>query len=99
MKIATRILSRLALIAAMLWIALPAIVVAANPAQIDGEACPCCEGKAALGAIFACPGCQAGIATESGGAAPQTVTTAAWLVCLSTTGTGVEPTPAEPPPR
>jgi len=99
-KIATRFLSCLALLAAMLWVALPAVVVAAAaPAEIEGEACPCCEGKAALGAILACPGCQAGIAAEGELAAPQTFTNAAWLIGPSTTGTGIEPTPAEPPPR
>lgn len=99
-KIATRILSCLALLAAMLWVALPAVVVAAAaPAQIEGEACPCCDGKAALGAILACPGCQAGIAAESGLSAPPTFTNAAWLIFPSTTGTGIEPSPAEPPPR
>ena len=99
-KMLTRVLSCLALLAAVSWVALPAIVVAAAPAaQIEGEACPCCEGKAALGAILACPGCQAGIAAEAGLAAPQTFTSVAWLIYPATTGTGVEPSPAEPPPR
>jgi hypothetical protein len=99
-KFVPRILSCLALLAAMLWVALPAVVVAAAPpAQVEGEACPCCAGKAALGGILACPGCQAGIAAESGLAAPPTFTNSAWLACPSTTGTGIEPSPAEPPPR
>jgi len=99
-KIAARFLSCLALLAAMLWVALPAVVVAAAaPVQTEGEACPCCDGKAALGAILACPGCQAGIAAESGLAALPTITTVAWLTFPSTTGTGIEPSPAEPPPR
>jgi hypothetical protein len=99
-KVVTRILSSLALLAAMLWVALPAVVVAAaTPAQIEGEACPCCEGKAALGAILVCPGCQAGIAAESGLAALQSFTNAAWLVGPPAIVTGIEPVPAEPPPR
>jgi len=99
-KILTRVLSCLALLAAVSWVALPAIVVAAAPAaQTAGEACPCCDGKAAFGAILACPGCQAGIAAEGVRAAPQMFTNTAWLIGPSTTGSGVEPTPAEPPPR
>jgi hypothetical protein len=99
-KIATRFLSRLALLAAMLWVTLPAVIVAAAaPTQIEGDACPCCEGKAALGAILACAACQAGIAGEGTLAAPQTFISAAWLIGPATTGTGVEPSPAEPPPR
>ena len=99
-KIAARTLSRLTLLAAMLWVTLPAVVVAAAaPAQIEGEACSCCEGKAALGAILACAGCQAGIAGEGTLAALQTFTSVAWLIGPSTTGTGFEPSPAEPPPR
>jgi hypothetical protein len=99
-QIATRLLSCFALVAAMLWVAVPAVVMAsAASAQLEGEACPCCEGKAALGTILACPGCQAGMTADSGLTAPQTITTAAWLIGPSTIATGIEPAPAEPPPR
>lgn len=99
MTMLARLTSCLALIATMLWVAVPAVVVAAaSPAQVEGEACPCCDGLAALTSAVACPGCQA---APSGAALPirHSVVTAAWLGGVDITGTGIEPMPAEPPPR
>jgi hypothetical protein len=98
--LATRILSTLALVAAMLWVAFPSVVVAAaNPAHMEGEPCPCCDGQAALGGIIACPACQVGTpAATVPPIAPLTVTIA-WLGVVTGSVTGIDPAPAEPPPR
>jgi hypothetical protein len=97
---ATRILSTLAVVAAMLWVAFPAIVVAAaNPAHAEGEPCPCCDGQAALGAVVACPGCQVGTPAETALPVAALTVTTAWLGVMSTSATGIDPAPAEPPPR
>jgi hypothetical protein len=98
--LATRILSTLALVAAMLWVAFPAVVVAAaNPAHTEGEPCPCCDGQAALGGVIACPGCQVGTPAETALPIAQLTVTIAWLGVLTTSATGIDPAPAEPPPR
>ncbi|TAJ84670.1 hypothetical protein [Reyranella sp.] len=96
----TRIVSMLALVAAVLWVALPAAVVAsANAAHAEGEACPCCEGQATPASIVACPSCPA--STPDDGALPlrYMTVTAAWLGLSATSATGIDPAPAEPPPR
>ena len=98
--LATRILSTLALVAAVLWVAFPAVVVAsANPAHMEGEPCPCCEGQAALGGIIACPGCQVGTPAEAVLPLADLTVTTAWLGAVTTSATGIDPAPAEPPPR
>jgi hypothetical protein len=98
--LATRLLSTLALVAAMLWAAFPAVVVAAaNPAHTAGEPCPCCDGQAALGGVIACPGCQVGTPTQTALPIAQLPVTVAWLGMITTSATGIDPAPAEPPPR
>jgi hypothetical protein len=98
--LATRILSTLALVAAMLWVAFPAVVVgAANLAHTEGEPCPCCDGQAALGGVIACAGCQVGTPAETALPTSQLTVTIAWLGVMTTSATGIDPAPAEPPPR
>lgn len=95
-----RIVSTVALVAAVLWIALPALVVAsANAAQAEGGDCPCCEAQAAATGIVACPSCPAGTPDE--GALPLRCTTvaAAWFALSPASVAGIDPAPAEPPPR
>lgn len=94
-----RIVSTVALAAAVLWVALPALVVAsASAAQAEGGDCPCCEAQAAAG-IVACPSCPAGTPDE--GALPLRYSTvaAAWLALSPASVAGIDPAPAEPPPR
>ena len=98
--LATRVLSTLALVAAVLWVAFPAVVVAsASPAHVEGEPCPCCEGQAALGAVIACPACQVGTPEETALPIPRLAVTTAWLGVTTASVTGIDPAPAEPPPR
>ena len=98
--LATRILSTLALVAAVLWVAFPAVVVAAaNLAHSEGEPCPCCDGQAALGGVIACPGCQVGTTAETVLALAELTVTTAWLGAMTASATGIDPAPAEPPPR
>jgi len=95
--LATRILSTLALVATVLWVAFPAIVVAAaNPAH---EPCSCCEGQAALGGVIACPACQVGTPAETALPVAALAVTVAWLGVMTASATGIDPAPAEPPPR
>lgn len=98
--LAKRILSTLALVAAALWVAFPAVVVAAaNPAHVEGEPCPCCDGQATLGSVIACPGCQVGTPAEAALPIPPFAVTTAWLGMAIVSATGIDPAPAEPPPR
>ena len=86
--------------AAVLWVAFPAVVVAAvSPAHSEGDPCPCCDGQAALGAVVACASCQAG--TLAGIALPirESVVTEAWRGTMTASAMGIDPAPAEPPPR
>jgi hypothetical protein len=95
-----RIVSILALVAATLWVALPAAVVAsANAAHAESGDCPCCEGQATAASIVACPSCPA--STPADGALPlrYITVTAAWLALPATSAAGIDPAPAEPPPR
>jgi len=95
--LANRILSTLALMAAVLWVAFPAVVVAAaNPAH---EPCSCCEGQAALGGVIACPACQVGTAAETALPVAILAVTPSWPGVIDTSATGIDPIPAEPPPR
>ena len=97
---ATRIVSALAVVAALVWMAVPGVVMAsANLAHVEGEACPCCDGQAALGAIVACPGCQAGTQAGNTLSIPFRTVTAAWLSDAADAVTGIDLRPAEPPPR
>ena len=98
--LAARMLSALALVAAALWVAFPAVVVAsANPAHVEGEPCPCCDGQAALGGVVACPACQVGTPTEAAFPIPTLIVTTAWLGATADSANGIDPAPAEPPPR
>jgi len=98
--LAARLLSTLALVAAVLWAAFPAVVVASvTPAHTESEPCPCCEGKAALGGVIACPGCQVGTPVEAALPVPALAVTKAWLGTLTAFAAGIDPHPAEPPPR
>jgi len=96
-----RVVSTVALAVAVLWVALPAIVVAsASAAHAQGDDCPCCEVQAATAGIVACPSCPAG--TPDDGALPlrYIAGVAAWLVLSpALSATGIDPAPAEPPPR
>ena len=86
-NLASRIMSTLALVAAVLWVAFPAVVVASvNPAHVAGEPCPCCEGQAALGGVISCPGCQVGTPAETALPVAKLAVTTAWLGALTTSG-------------
>ena len=96
----SRFLAILAFVAAGLWVALPAVVVTAvTPAHAEGVPCSCCDEQPAIGGGVACPGCQVGVPTGSAWPASHLVVTAAWSANVATETTGVDPVPAEPPPR
>ena len=96
----TRIAATLALLAAGFWVALPAVVVASTPpAHAERAPCSCCEGQAALGGIIACASCQVGVPADSAPPVRQAIVTAAWLNGATTLVPGIDPAPAEPPPR
>ena len=98
--LARRILSTLALVAAALWVAFPAVVVAsATPAHVEGDPCPCCDGQATLGGVIACPACQVGTSAEAAVPVPAFTVTTAWMGAVTDQATGINPAPAEPPPR
>jgi hypothetical protein len=96
----SRIVSAFVLFAALAWIALPGAVFAAptaNPA--GGEACPCCDGLASAGPVLACPGCQAATPAEGELPGPARTVSRAWTRTIVAGVAGIEPAPAEPPPR
>lgn len=96
----TRFLATLAFVAAGLWVVLPAVVgTTATPAHAEGVPCSCCDEQSAIGGGVACPGCQVGVPTGSAWPPSHLVVTAAWSVHVATQTTGVDPVPAEPPPR
>ena len=96
----TRFLATLAFVAAGLWVALPAAVVTTvTPAHAEDVPCSCCDEQPAIGGGVACPGCQIGVPTGSASPPSHLVVTAAWSVRVTTETTGVDPVPAEPPPR
>lgn len=97
---ATRILSVFALVAALTWIVFPAVVFASTSAShVQGDACPCCDGAAALGTIIACPGCQAAAPADIGLSIPCRSFSAVWIAAPGARVTGIDPVPADPPPR
>lgn len=95
-----RIFSAFVLFAAFAWIVLPVAVFAAPAAsQAEGEACPCCDGLASVGPIMACPGCQAATPAAGGLPGPARLVSLAWTVTIAARVAGIDPAPAEPPPR
>lgn len=96
MRKLVRLVSCLALLSAFQWSTVPAGAVAS---AAQDTSCPCCDGKAAVGAILACPGCQpaapAGIAAPS----PRPVILSRWAVPVAAELSGLPAAPAEPPPR
>lgn len=97
---ATRIVSAFALVAALTWIVFPAVVFASTSANhVERDACPCCDGAATLGTIIACPGCQAATPEDIGLSIPVRNFSAVWVGASSATFAGIDPVPAEPPPR
>ncbi len=97
---AARIVSAFALVAALTWIVFPAVVFAStSTSHVEGDACPCCDGAAALGTIIACPGCQAAAPADIGVSTPYRTFSAVWLGAPGATFAGIDPVPAEPPPR
>jgi hypothetical protein len=96
----TRIAATLALLAAGFWVALPVVVVASTTsAHAESTPCACCEEQAALGGIIACVSCQVGVPAESAPPVRHAAVTAAWLNGATTLAPGIDPAPAEPPPR
>lgn len=106
----TRFLAILAFVAAGLWVVLPAVVVTmATPTptpthththtHTESVPCSCCDEQPAIGGGVACPGCQVGVPTGSVWPPSRLVVTAAWSVHVAPETTGVDPVPAEPPPR
>jgi hypothetical protein len=96
----TRIAATLALLAAGFWVVLPVVAVASTTsAHAESTPCSCCEEKAALGGIVACPSCQVGVPAVSAPPARHAIVTAAWLNGAATLVPGIDPAPAEPPPR
>lgn len=94
----TRFLATLAFVAAGLWVVLP-VVTMATPAHAESVPCSCCDEQPAIGGGVACPGCQVGVPTGSVWPPSRLVVTAAWSVHVAPETTGVDPVPAEPPPR
>lgn len=96
----SRIVPAFVLFAALAWIVLPAAVFASpRAAHVEGEACPCCDGPATVGPIVACPGCQAATPVDGGLPISCRTFTAAWIETSDVYVTGLDPAPAEPPPR
>lgn len=96
----TRILATLALVAAGLWVVLPAVVVvSATPAHAESVPCSCCDEQPAIGGGIACPGCQVGVPMGTALPARHLILTAAWSMGVATETAGIAPVPAEPPPR
>lgn len=96
----TRFVATLALLAAAFWVTLPAVVVAsATPAHAENAPCSCCEGQAALGGGVACVSCQVGVPAEGMLPCRHAIVTAAWSNYVVMGTTGLNPAPAEPPPR
>lgn len=96
----TRFLATLAFVAAGLWVVLPAVVVTSvTPAHADGVPCSCCDEQPAIGGGVACPGCQVGVLMGSEWPARDLILAAAWSVGVVTETAGIDPVPAEPPPR
>lgn len=97
---AARIVSVFALVAALTWIVFPAVVFASTSAShVEGDACPCCDGAATLGTIMACPGCQTAAPADIGLSIPYRSFSAVRLGAPDATFAGIDPVPAEPPPR
>lgn len=95
-----RSLAILAFVAAALWVVLPAVVMTTvTPAHAEGVPCSCCDEQPAIGGGVACPGCQVGVPTGSVRLSRNMVATAAWSVHVASETTGLDPLPAEPPPR
>jgi hypothetical protein len=100
MKPAARLLAILALVATALWAAFPGVVVAAvNPASGQEEPCPCCDDRAALAGVVACPACQVGTLPGRSPAVATVAVTTPWLAIAPAPVLGIDPAPAEPPPR
>lgn len=96
----SRFLAILALVAAGLWVALPAVAVTTvTPAHAEGVPCSCCDEQPAIGGGVACPGCQVGVPTGSARPPRHLFVSAAWSVHVASETTGLDPLPAEPPPR
>lgn len=96
----SRIVSVFVLFAALAWIVQSVAVFAAPAVNLaEGEACPCCDGLAPAGPIMACPGCQAATPAEGGLPGPARPVSLAWTVTIVASVAGIDPAPAEPPPR
>lgn len=96
----SRIVRAFALVAALAWFALPAAVFASpSMSHVEGEACPCCDGLATVGPIMACPGCQAATPADGGPPLPHRTFSSIWIETVSASVAGIDPAPAEPPPR
>ena len=100
MALLSRIISVIVLFAAFAWIALP-VAAYASPkvSHGEGETCPCCDAPAALGPIMACPSCQVAAPVNSGLPGPDWTFSLAWTETDTASVTGIDPAPAEPPPR
>lgn len=93
-------MATVALVAAGFWLAVPAAVVAAaTPAHTENVPCSCCEGQAALGGAVACPSCQVGVPAGNEMPVRHASVTAAWPGSAAMGADGIDPAPAEPPPR
>lgn len=100
MAVFSRIISAFVLFAALAWVALPLAAYAPAKANFDeAEACPCCDAPAALSPIMACPGCQVAAPVNNGLPGPDWTFSPAWTETVTASVTGIDPAPAEPPPR
>lgn len=96
----TRLAAILALLTAGFWVALPVVIVASTmPAHAESAPCACCEEQQALNSVIACVSCQIGVSAESALPVRHDVITAAWRGGPTTLASGIDPAPAEPPPR
>lgn len=98
-----RFLAVIGMLSAMQWAVLP---VAAATCSMSGHAansaidCPaCCETAMLTGGGLACGGCQLGV--EAAGAAMRLPlgVMIAWRVSAAPASTGIDLSPADPPPR
>jgi len=96
-----RFLGLVAVLAALQWASLPTLAASGllSSADAAGQSCPCCDDVALTTGNVVCVACYVGL--EGNGAPHYAVNwrSLSWLVPLNAGLAGVEPQPAEPPPR
>ena len=95
---ASRLMACLGLVSTLLWVAAPA-VAAAWPTSHKSDSCACCDMADAVVDGIGCPGCQAAPAEQAAAPASWLVASFAWSSRAPAVFDGIEPQPADPPPR